>query len=58
MKYKMLGIDHLQDIDRGIAMSHVEITASETGMAGAWTVKAKAPKEKTLDYIISWQPES
>jgi nitroreductase len=58
LQYKMLGIAHLQDIDMGIAMSHFEITARETGMAGAWTVKAKAPKEKTLDYIISWQPEN
>jgi nitroreductase len=57
-QYKMLGISHLQDIDLGIAVNHFEITVRETGMAGAWKVKAKMPKEKTLDYIISWQREN
>ena len=55
LQYKMLGIVHLQDIDLGIAMSHFEITAREQGLAGIWQVDANAPKETSLDYIVSWQ---
>ena len=54
LQYKMLGIFHLQDIDMGIAMSHFEITAKDQGLAGSWKVDTNAPKEKSLDYIVSW----
>jgi len=53
--YKFLRLVSLQDIDMGIAMSHFEITAREQGLAGIWHVDANAPKEKSLDYIVSWQ---
>jgi nitroreductase len=55
LQYKMLGIVHLQDIDLGIGMSHFEITAREQGLAGKWQVDTNAPKETSLDYIVSWQ---
>jgi nitroreductase len=58
LQYKMLGIVHLQDIDLGIAMSHFEITAREQGLAGIWKADKNAPKEKSLDYIVSWQAEN
>jgi nitroreductase len=57
LQYKMLGIVHLQDIDLGIGMSHFEITAREQGLAGIWKVDTNAPKETSLDYIVSWQSE-
>ena len=56
-QYKMLGISHLQDIDLGIAMSHFETTARELTLSGAWKVMPNAPKEKWLDYIVSWRSE-
>ncbi|HDQ03802.1 MAG TPA: nitroreductase [Deltaproteobacteria bacterium] len=54
-QYKMLGIAHLQDIDLGIAMSHFEITARELTLPGRWKIIPDAPKEKNLEYIVSWQ---
>jgi nitroreductase len=55
--YKFLGLVFLQDIDMGIAISHFEITAREQGLIGKWQVNTNAPKEKSLDYIVSWQSE-
>jgi len=55
--YKFLRLVFLQDIDMGIAMSHFEITAREQGLAGIWQVDTDAPKEKSFDYIVSWQSE-
>ena len=55
--YKFLRLIFLQDIDMGIAMSHFEITAREQGLIGKWQVNTNAPKEKSLDYIVSWQSE-
>jgi hypothetical protein len=55
LQYKMMGIVHLQDIDLGIAMSHFDLTLQEMGIKGKWLVDPKAPKEKLLEYIISWQ---
>lgn len=57
-QYKMLGISHLQDIDLGIAMSHFEITARELTLQGKWKVMPDAPKEKNLEYIVSWLSEN
>lgn len=54
----MLGISHLQDIDLGIAMSHFEITARESTLQGEWKVMPDAPKEKYLEYIVSWLSEN
>jgi nitroreductase len=53
--YNLLRGVSLQDIDLGIAMSHFEITAREQGLAGIWQVDTNAPKETSLDYIVSWQ---
>lgn len=56
-QYKMMGISHLQDIDMGIAMSHFEITARKLTPPGVWKVTPDAPKEKNLEYIVSWRSE-
>jgi hypothetical protein len=48
----------LQDIDLGIAMSHFALTLQELGIKGKWLVDSTAPKEKSLDYIASWQGEN
>ncbi|MGD0021149.1 MAG: nitroreductase family protein [Smithellaceae bacterium] len=56
--YKFLRLVFLQDIDIGIAMSHFEITAREQGLAGIWLVDTNAPKETSVDYIVSWQSEN
>jgi hypothetical protein len=53
--YNLLRGVYLQDIDLGIAMSHFEITTQEQGLAGIWQVNTNAPKETSLDYIVSWQ---
>jgi Nitroreductase family. len=53
--YNLLRGVSLQDIDLGIAMSHFEITAREQGLAGIWQVDTNAPKETSLDYVVSWQ---
>ncbi len=55
LQYKMLGIVHLQDMDLGIAMSHFDLTLQESGIKGKWLVDPNHPKEKSLEYIISWQ---
>jgi nitroreductase len=55
--YKLMGIVSLQDIDLGIAMSHFDLTLQELGIKGKWQVDSNAPKEKTLDYIVSWQAD-
>jgi hypothetical protein len=56
--YKLIGTVSLQDIDLGIAMSHFALTLQELGIKGKWRVDSTAPKEKSLDYIVSWQGEN
>jgi hypothetical protein len=56
--YKLIGTVSLQDIDLGIAMSHFALTLQELGIKGKWRVDSTAPKEKSLDYIVSWQSEN
>jgi hypothetical protein len=58
LQYKMMGIAHLQDVDLGIAMSHFDLTLQELGVKGKWLVDPNAPKEKSLDYMVSWQAEN
>jgi hypothetical protein len=53
--YKLVGKVSLQDIDLGIAMSHFALTLQELGIKGKWLVDSNAPKDKSLDYIVSWQ---
>ena len=55
--YNLLRGVSLQDIDLGIAMSHFELTTQEQGLAGKWQVDTNAPKEKSLNYIVSWQSD-
>jgi nitroreductase len=56
--YKLIGIVSLQDIDLGIAMSHFALTLREMDIKGKWRVDSNVPKEKSLDYIVSWQGEN
>jgi nitroreductase len=48
----------LQNIDMGIAMCHFALTVQENNLKGKWQIKADAPKEKSLDYIVTWQGEN
>jgi Nitroreductase family. len=56
--YKLIGKVSLQDIDLGIAMSHFALTLQDQGIKGKWQIASNAPKEKSLDYIVSWQGEN
>jgi len=56
--YKSLMNFSLQNIDMGIAMCHFALTAQESGLKGKWQTDADAPKEKSLEYIASWQDET
>ena len=56
--YKLMGVVSLPDIDLGIAMSHFALTLQELGIKGKWQIDPNAPKEKTVDYIASWQGEN
>jgi hypothetical protein len=53
--YNSLWRVSLQNIDMGIAMCHFSLTAQEVGIKGKWQIDAAAPKEKSLDYIVTWQ---
>lgn len=53
---RVLGIADLQRIDMGIAMCHLELTATELGLPGRWVVQ-EPPIEKPselVEYIASW----
>jgi nitroreductase len=56
--YKSLWNFSLQNIDMGIAMCHFALTAQENNLNGKWKTDAAAPKEKSLDYIVTWQGEN
>lgn len=45
----------IQDLDLGIAMNHFESTAKEAGIAGKWQISTNAPRQNSLDYVVSWQ---
>jgi len=46
---------HLHDVDVGIALSHFELAARETGLKGSWNVQAPdAPALNGCRYVISW----
>ena len=53
--YKSLWHVSLQNIDMGIAICHFGLTTQETGLKGKLQIDAAAPKEKSLDYIATWQ---
>jgi hypothetical protein len=56
--YNLLRNVSLQDIDLGIAMCHFALTVQETGLKGRWQIDAAAPKEKSLNYIATWQDDN
>jgi nitroreductase len=56
--YNLMRNVSLQDIDLGIAICHFALTVQETGLTGRWQIDAAAPKEKSLDYIVTWQDEN
>jgi nitroreductase len=56
--YNSLWHVSLQNIDMGIAMCHFALTVQEIGLKGRWQVDAAAPKEKSLDYIATWQDDN
>lgn len=45
-------------VDLGIAMSHFELAAESYGVTGKWVDKALAPKDESLEYILSWEKSS
>lgn len=47
------GLD-LQMVDMGIAMSHFELAARETGLDGTWNAGESAPGGTEAEYVISW----
>jgi nitroreductase len=56
--YNSLWHVSLQNIDMGIAICHFALTVQEIGLRGKWQIDAAAPKEKSLDYIVTWQDEN
>jgi hypothetical protein len=44
----------LQLVDMGIAMSHFELAARETGLDGAWNVTTPGFGGTEAEYVISW----
>ena len=53
--YNLMRNVSLQDVDLGIAICHFALTVQETGLTGRWQIDTAAPKEKSLDYIATWQ---
>jgi len=54
---RILNLCDLQRLDMGIAMSHFELSAKESGLRGKWVVEEnldKNPKPQT-EYIVSWK---
>jgi nitroreductase len=55
---KIISAVDLQRIDMGIAMCHFELTARETGLAGAWKTLDPRPDAGPLPertgYVLSW----
>ena len=53
----LMGIEDLQRVDSGIAMSHFELAAREQGLAGRWVVRPPSfplPDELT-EYSATWE---
>lgn len=55
--YRHLRDFSLQEIDLGIAICHFDLTVKELGFKGNWRLEDEAPKEKTWEYVASWQEE-
>jgi len=54
--FTLLGLADLQRVDIGIAMCHFALTASELGLAGAWTVRQPSlpTPGDTGEYVVTW----
>lgn len=56
LTFKFLRLADLQRVDMGIAMSHFELTASELGLKGKWSIREpeiEKPDGMT-EYTVSW----
>jgi hypothetical protein len=53
---KLLNVDDMQRLDAGIAMCHLELTASELGLDGKWQDREPGIQKPTdmTEYIASW----
>ena len=56
LPFTLLGLADLQRVDIGIAMCHFELTASELGLTGEWTVRQPSlpTPGDTGEYIVTW----
>jgi hypothetical protein len=56
LTFKLLGIDDLQRVDMGIAMSHFELTANEQGLKGKWSLREPEIEkpDRMTEYTASW----
>jgi nitroreductase len=52
---KLMRSVDLQLVDMGIALSHFELAARETGLAGGWMQSAPDLEVGSLRYILSWR---
>ena len=54
--FRLLGIEDLQRVDMGIAMSHFELTANEHGLKGKWSIREPEIKkpDRLIEYTASW----
>lgn len=50
----LFGVDDLQRVDVGIAMSHFELSCRELGLPGAW-VEHKVPPSTGAEYVVSFE---
>ena len=56
----MPGVPDMQRLDMGIAMSHFELTATETGLSGSWAIRdpgIELPDELT-QYSVTWREDT
>ncbi|TAL29631.1 MAG: nitroreductase [Spirochaetes bacterium] len=55
MSMRLIGMDDLQRVDMGIAMSHFELAARAAGRTGEWeAVKDGIPAGGGCEYVTSW----
>ena len=52
---KLMRSVDLQLVDMGIALSHFELAARETGLAGGWMQSAPDLEAGSLRYVLSWR---
>jgi len=56
LTFKFLRLADLQRVDMGIAMSHFELTASELGLRGKWSIREPEIEkpDRMTEYTVSW----